>query len=126
MTIGRGVECDLFFSDQNLSRKHCRIEATPEGVRYEDLGSRNGSFLDSKRVEIVNLKPHQTVRLGGLVLSYEDDSPWSGLGEDETLMLETSAPDEDKTVMLTERPSEPMPKASAPAATPPDPPHAPW
>ena len=122
VTIGRDLECDLFFSDQLLSRQHCRIEATPEGVRYEDLGSRNGSFLDSKRVEIVNLVPHQTVCLGGLVVSYEDDSSPSGSGEDETVMLEKSAPDEDETAMLKERPSEPTPKRSTPAAAPPDPP----
>ena len=122
VTIGRDLNCDLFFSDHRLSRQHCRIQATPEGVRYEDLGSRNGSFMDSKRVEIVNLMPNETVHLGGLVLSYEDDSPSTGLGEDETVMLEESAPDEDKTAKLKERPSEPTPKRSSPAAAPPDPP----
>ena len=55
VTIGRDPECTLSFSDQRLSRKHCRVEAIPEGVRYRDLGSRNGSFLNSKRVEVVNL-----------------------------------------------------------------------
>ncbi|GMR23224.1 MAG: hypothetical protein BMS9Abin37_1634 [Acidobacteriota bacterium] len=122
VTLGRDPECDLYFSDQRLSRKHCRIEATPEGVRFEDLGSRNGSFLDSKRVEVVNLMPQETVRMGGLLLSYEDDTP-SDIGEDATVMLGTKAPDEDQTVMLPARPSEHTPrilKTSAPKAAPPD------
>ena len=122
VTLGRDPECDLYFSDQRLSRKHCRIEATPEGVRYEDLGSRNGSFVDSKRVEVVNLMPRETVRLGRLLLSYEDDTP-SDVGEDATMMLETSAPDEGQTVMLTARPPEHTPrilKTNALKAAPPN------
>lgn len=122
VTLGRDPACDLYFSDQRLSRRHCRLEATPEGVRFEDLGSRNGSFMDSKRIEVVNLMLRDTVRLGGLLLSYEDDTP-SDIGEDATVMLGTSAPDEDETVMLTARPSEHTPrmqKTSAPPAAPPD------
>lgn len=109
VTLGRDPECDLFFSDQRLSRKHCRIEATPEGVRFEDLKSRNGSFLDSKRVEVVNLKPQDTVRMGGLLLSYEDDTP-SDINGDATVILGAGTPVEDETVMLTPRPSEHTPR----------------
>ena len=120
VTIGRDPACDLYFStDQRLSRKHCRVEATPEGVRFEDLGSRNGSFVDSKRVEVVNLMLRDTVRLGGLLLSYEDDTP-SDIDGDETVMLGTNVPDADKTVVLTASPPEHTPrklKTSAPADT---------
>ena len=117
VTIGRDSACDLYFSDQRLSRRHCRLEATPEGVRFEDLGSRNGSFMDSKRIEVVNLTLRDTVRLGGLLLSYEDDT-LSDIGEDATVMLGTSAPDEDETVMLTARPSEHTPRMLETSAPP--------
>ena len=109
VTLGRDPECDLYFTDQRLSRKHCRIQATPEGVRFEDLGSRNGSFVDSKRVEVVNLTPQETVRMGGLLLSYEDDTPSDIVG-DATVMLHANAPGEDETVVLTPRPSEHTPR----------------
>ncbi len=109
LTLGRDPECDLYFTDQRLSRKHARIVATPDGVRFEDLRSRNGSFLDSKRVEVVNLKPQETVRMGGLLLSYEDDTP-SDIAGDATVILGASTPVEDEAVMLAPRPSEHTPR----------------
>lgn len=113
VTIGRDPGCDLYFADQRLSRRHCRVEATPDGLRFEDLGSRNGSFVDGERVETVTLKPNQSVRLGGLVLGYEDDAPTSEPSkedEDATVMLDTGAADEEKTVMVTSPPPEPTSK----------------
>jgi HAMP domain-containing protein len=75
LTIGRDPSCDLYFSDSRLSRRHALIEPGEGGMRFIDLGSLNGSFVESKRVEGYNLVPGSEVRLGSLVLTYEDDSP---------------------------------------------------
>jgi HAMP domain-containing protein len=108
VTLGRDPACDLYFIDQRLSRKHCRVEATPEGVRFEDLGSRNGSYLGSKRVDVVNLAQSDSVRMGGLFLSYEDDAPPEP-AEDATVILKAT-PEEDPTVLLKRPPPEHTPR----------------
>jgi len=102
VVIGRDPECDLYFSDMRLSRRHARIQVTPEGTHFEDLGSRNGSYVGSERVEKVDLKPGVSVRLGGLVIDFEEEVPPPPPipAMDETVVLDRSSRDEDKTVML--------------------------
>ena len=53
VTIGRGSATSgpLFFDDRLLSREHLRIARTARGYEIEDLGSRNGTFLDGPRLE---------------------------------------------------------------------------
>jgi transcriptional regulator with PAS, ATPase and Fis domain len=53
VTIGRGAATSgpLFFEDRLLSREHLRITRTARGYEIEDLGSRNGTFLDGPRLE---------------------------------------------------------------------------
>jgi pSer/pThr/pTyr-binding forkhead associated (FHA) protein len=52
MTIGRSLDCDLWLEDPLLSRHHCRIEPALEGDGWVliELGSRNGTYLNAKRV----------------------------------------------------------------------------
>ncbi|HWZ87679.1 MAG TPA: FHA domain-containing protein, partial [Polyangiaceae bacterium] len=40
--IGTAPENDLVLSDQTVSRQHCEIVPTPNGVRLRDEGSTNG------------------------------------------------------------------------------------
>jgi transcriptional regulator with PAS, ATPase and Fis domain len=53
VTIGRGAATpgSLFFEDRLLSREHLRITRKARGYEIEDLGSRNGTFLDGPRLE---------------------------------------------------------------------------
>jgi transcriptional regulator with PAS, ATPase and Fis domain len=53
VTIGRGEagSGELFFEDRLLSREHLRITHRARGYEIEDLGSRNGTFLDGPRLE---------------------------------------------------------------------------
>ncbi|RME82231.1 MAG: FHA domain-containing protein [Planctomycetota bacterium] len=46
--IGRSSQADLTLQDERISRRHCRIEITPNGIFLHDLGSRNGTFLRVK------------------------------------------------------------------------------
>ena len=53
LTIGRGEAAAgaHLFEDRLLSREHLRITRTARGYEIEDLGSRNGTFLDGPRLE---------------------------------------------------------------------------
>ncbi len=50
VVVGRGQGCELMLGDSALSRRHCRILRTSEGVVIEDLGSSNGTLVDGERV----------------------------------------------------------------------------
>lgn len=48
--IGTGPEADVRLADQSLSRTHCSLELTAEGLHVIDLGSRNGTYVGGARV----------------------------------------------------------------------------
>jgi transcriptional regulator with AAA-type ATPase domain len=47
--VGRHVDCDLVADDARMSRRHAEVRFDGEAWRVQDLGSRNGSFLDGVR-----------------------------------------------------------------------------
>lgn len=51
MVIGRENDCDLVIDDRQVSRRHARVFQTPQGVFLEDLNSKNGSYVNHKRIE---------------------------------------------------------------------------
>jgi two-component system, cell cycle response regulator len=50
LVIGRGEDCELQLADSALSRRHCRISRTADGLVIEDLGSSNGTMVDGEKV----------------------------------------------------------------------------
>ena len=49
--IGRSRRCDLVFGSQKISSEHATIAWTSEGWSVQDLGSRNGTFVNGRRIE---------------------------------------------------------------------------
>ncbi len=49
--IGRDPSCDLIINDRQVSRFHARFEPTSSGVYLEDLGSKNGTYCNGRRVD---------------------------------------------------------------------------
>jgi hypothetical protein len=43
IVLGREPTCDIVVADRQISRFHARLTPTPEGVIFEDLGSKNGT-----------------------------------------------------------------------------------
>lgn len=58
--------CDVVFNDTSISRKHARIRVSDEDlITIEDLGSRNGTFVDGKKLEERHgLEPNIVVNVG--------------------------------------------------------------
>jgi transcriptional regulator with AAA-type ATPase domain/pSer/pThr/pTyr-binding forkhead associated (FHA) protein len=48
--IGRDPQCDVRLFDEACSRFHLRLQPDGSGIRLEDLQSRNGSWLDDRRI----------------------------------------------------------------------------
>ena len=66
MVIGRDPQCDVPITDHPMiSWRHARLTRTPEGMLVEDLGSRNGTFVNQVRITgKVLVKPGQDIGLG--------------------------------------------------------------
>ncbi|MFQ5616057.1 MAG: FHA domain-containing protein, partial [Anaerolineales bacterium] len=56
VTIGRKAPADLILSFPHISRLHAKITRTPKGYFLEDLGSRNGTFVNGNPV---GRRPHR-------------------------------------------------------------------
>ncbi|MEL6187414.1 MAG: FHA domain-containing protein, partial [Myxococcota bacterium] len=62
--------------DALVSRMHGRVWVDGAQVWFEDLGSRNGSFVNGVRVEgAILLRPRIPVRIGDTLLSVGDEAP---------------------------------------------------
>ncbi|MBF0566511.1 MAG: Stp1/IreP family PP2C-type Ser/Thr phosphatase [Nitrospirae bacterium] len=57
-TIGRGINNSLVIrDDRTVSRSHCRIKVNDNVLAIEDLGSRNGTYLNGRRVKSITPIP---------------------------------------------------------------------
>jgi pSer/pThr/pTyr-binding forkhead associated (FHA) protein len=66
--IGRGSECDLRLSSEQVSRRHASIRWDGQQARVTDLGSTNGTRLNDRRLEPQQsypLNPTDRLELGG-------------------------------------------------------------
>lgn len=72
-TLGRHRNNDIVINDPKVSGFHARIDRAPEGFVLVDLKSRNGSFVNGRRVENAALKTGDEIRLGTARLVYRVD-----------------------------------------------------
>ena len=50
LVIGRGMHCGMQILAPDISRSHCRLHVDDDHVTVYDLESRNGTFINGKRV----------------------------------------------------------------------------
>lgn len=70
-TIGRTPSNSIALRDASVSARHARVVRTPEGFLIEDVGSRNGTYINSEKVaEKRLLVDGDLVRLGKIILTF--------------------------------------------------------
>lgn len=70
VTVGRDEACEARFAVVGVSRRHARIVREPGGtLRLLDLGSRNGTYLNGRKVQAAVLRSGDEIRVGPVVLS---------------------------------------------------------
>lgn len=76
--IGRGRELDLPLRDAEVSRRHARFESQNGIVYVADLHSRNGTFLNGRRVgEAIEVREGDAVDVGTTRLLVQSIRPWT-------------------------------------------------
>lgn len=69
--IGRSSECWVHVASLKVSRQHARILVADGRAFLEDLGSRNGTFVDERRIEgRVELKGGEQISVGPALLIF--------------------------------------------------------
>lgn len=71
-TLGRSRRAGIRLADPQASRLHARVRLGPTEATVEDLGAKNGLFLDGARLErgiILPLRPGDELRLGETTLA---------------------------------------------------------
>jgi len=72
ITIGRTQDCDIQIPAQYVSREHARIMTDPQGTVIEDLDSRNGVLVNSKKVVRRRLRHGDHVDIGEVHFKFID------------------------------------------------------
>ena len=76
LTIGRSSHAGISIPDPALSREHARLIPAGTGWVVEDLGSRNGSFLNGNRIAgRLPLTVGDVLAMGGTTLTLEHIEP---------------------------------------------------
>ncbi|MEM1418179.1 MAG: sigma 54-interacting transcriptional regulator, partial [Myxococcota bacterium] len=64
LVVGSGGGVDVLLRDRFVSQRHLRLTRTAAGALLEDLGSRNGTWVDGRRVGTLEIGPGTRVRVG--------------------------------------------------------------
>src|SRR5690606_21971452 len=67
-TIGRGADCTITLAEKDISRRHARIDITPDGIMLVDLDSTGGTWLDGVEVTSTRIEPGARFRLDGRIV----------------------------------------------------------
>ena len=73
ITIGRSPEADVVILDEKASRIHCGIRLWDGEFYVKDLKSRNGTYVNDQRVDVVKLKSGDRIRVGNILFSFDQD-----------------------------------------------------
>src|SRR5436190_18572023 len=72
--LGRNEQNDLPINDPSVSSFHCEINFEHDTLVVKDLGSTNGTFINSVPIRQAILEPGQTLKLGSVELLFPADT----------------------------------------------------
>ena len=71
LLLGRSPTCDVWLKDALVSRRHARLERSPDGFwRIWDLQSSHGTAVNGKRTEMAVLADGDRIAVGGSRLTF--------------------------------------------------------
>ncbi len=123
--VGRDEECHMRIASSLISRKHCTLKGTPQGVWVRDLESQNGTYVNDVAIsEPYLMKSGDVLRIGASLFQvprarpvhHDDDSS----DDDISTWLSEEAPTESSaslpdTTVIKGRQAAATPGPNAPA-----------
>lgn len=130
LLIGRSREADIPLLDDKVSRTHCGIRLSEGRFYIKDLNSRNGVFLNGRRIEdTAEVKAGDRIQIGSTSFILEQTSPAEDAakaigavgdsmdeGKGYSTILKEIVDDIVPTEGTAPKPAEPAPAPAAPAA----------
>ncbi|HNA99215.1 MAG TPA: FHA domain-containing protein [Marmoricola sp.] len=74
ISVGRHPDSDIFLDDITVSRRHVEFRRNGSVFSVRDLGSLNGTYVNSDRIDEADLQNGDEVRIGKFRLLYFDSS----------------------------------------------------
>lgn len=113
--VGRGVDCPIRLKDSSVSELHAKLILAPAGAWIEDVGSSNGTLVNSSPITgSVQLSPSAIVSVGNTIFRVSPKQP-----SEASAVTPSSRPEPPTPV--PETPQKVTPPAPQPAPTPPTP-----
>ena len=72
--IGRSREAEVSIRDRSVSKTHVRIDRLETGYRFQDLGSRNGTFINELRSLRGPLADGDELQVGNFLITFFRDA----------------------------------------------------
>ncbi|MHC4061286.1 MAG: FHA domain-containing protein [Planctomycetota bacterium] len=71
--IGRRSDCDLYAPLTSVSKRHCQLHCDQGILKIRDLGSRNGTYLNGKRINEAVIQAGDHIKVGPLTFALQID-----------------------------------------------------
>lgn len=72
--VGRSRKADIFIDDSRVSRKHAGIRYWGGDYVIKDLQSNNGTWVNGRQINVMNLTPGDRIVIGAHELIFEDEA----------------------------------------------------
>jgi len=103
--IGRRHDCDLCIPLMPVSRRHCQLSLNNETLNIRDLDSRNGTYLNGKRIDEAAIQPGDYIKIGPLTFALQINGQPKEIVPPEQAAPKPPQPEKPKTEAAEEAPS---------------------
>ena len=104
--IGRRHDCDLRIPLNSVSRRHCQFSINNESLKIRDLDSRNGTYLNGKRIEEAKVQPGDYIKIGTLTFALQIDGQPEEIAPPEQPAQKPPPQEKPETEAAEEAPSD--------------------
>lgn len=71
VVVGRGLDAHITIDSESVSRRHARLQLVDGRYAIEDLGSKNGIFINGEPTRSAGLVDGDSVQLGDALFVYQ-------------------------------------------------------